>query len=47
MDGTLGLTPAANFVFGGTDRGESRDSGDIDDVYSVLHRFETDATRGR
>lgn len=47
MDGTLGLTPAANFAFGGTDRGGSRDSGDIDDVYPVLHRFETDATRGR
>lgn len=36
VDGTLGLPTAGSFAFGGIDRGESCDIGDIDSRFSML-----------
>ena len=47
IDGTLGLTAAANFVLGKMEGGESCERGDIDDKFSATRWFETDARRGR
>lgn len=47
IDGTLGLTAVAKFVLEKMDGGESCNSGDVDDRFSAVRWFETDATRGR
>lgn len=46
IEGTLGLTAAANFVFDEINGGESHD-GDVEDIFSAICWIETDATRGR
>ena len=45
IDGTLGLPEVANFVLVEPDEIGSHDDGDVDD-FSILRRFETEATRG-